>query len=157
MDSPSGDVLLHVIYVPGFVMIMILSIPAEKFSFSRWNLRPFVNVKLFSLNAWRRHQMETISSLLALCAWNSPVNGEFPSQRPATRSLGVFFDLRPNKRLSKQSWCWWFETLSCPLWRQRNVYMVWPLTTNIGVTRVIQSMVTTGEFFKTGIILCMRR
>ena len=29
--------------------------------------------------------------------------GEFPAQRPVTRSFGVFFDLRLNKRLSKQS------------------------------------------------------
>ena len=33
-----------------------------------------------------------------LCAGNSPVNGEFPSQRPMTPSFGVFFDLRLNKR-----------------------------------------------------------
>ena len=46
--------------------------------------------------------------------------GEFPLQRPVTRSFDVFFDLRPNKRLSKQSWGWWFETLSCSLWRHRN-------------------------------------
>ena len=38
-----------------------------------------------------------------LCAGNSPVSGEFPAQRPVTRSFEVFFDLRPNKRLSKQS------------------------------------------------------
>ena len=50
-----------------------------------------------------------------------PVPGEFPSQRPVTRSFDVFFDLRPNKRLSKQWWGWWFETPSCPLWRQCNV------------------------------------
>ena len=37
-----------------------------------------------------------------LCG-NSPVTGEFPSQRPVTRSFDVFFDLRLNKRLSKQS------------------------------------------------------
>ena len=54
-----------------------------------------------------------------LCG-NSPVPGEFPAQRPVTRSFDVFFDLRLNKRLSKQSWGWWFETLSCPLWRHRN-------------------------------------
>ena len=48
-----------------------------------------------------RHQMETLSALLALCAGNSPVSGEFPSQRPVTRSFGVFYDLRLNKRLSK--------------------------------------------------------
>ena len=55
-----------------------------------------------------------------LCG-NSPVTGEFPSQRPVTRSFDVFFDLRLNKRLSKQSWGWWFETPSRPLWRQCNV------------------------------------
>ena len=38
-----------------------------------------------------------------------------------TRSFDVFFDLRLNKRLSKQSWGWWFETLSPSLWRHRNV------------------------------------
>ena len=44
--------------------------------------------------------METFSALLAICVGNSPVAGEFPSQRPVTRSFGVFFDLRLNKRLS---------------------------------------------------------
>ena len=34
---------------------------------------------------------------------NSPVTGEFPSQRPVMRSFDVSFDLRLNKRLSKQS------------------------------------------------------
>ena len=43
---------------------------------------------------------ESIFALLALCAWNSPVPGEFPAQRPVTRSFGVFFDLRLNKLLS---------------------------------------------------------
>ena len=41
---------------------------------------------------------------------NSPVTGESPSQKPAARSFGVFYDLCLNKRLSKQSWGWWFET-----------------------------------------------
>ena len=57
-----------------------------------------------------------------------------PPQRPVTRSFDVFFDLRQNKRLSKQSWGWWFETLSRPLWRHCNES--WPqsddnLTTEI--------------------------
>ena len=69
---------------------------------------------------WWRHQMETISALLAFCAENSPVPGEFPTQRPVTRSFEVSFDLRPNKRLSKQSWGWWSETPSSSLWRHRN-------------------------------------
>ena len=41
--------------------------------------------------------METSSALLALCAGNSKVTGEFPSQRPVTWSFGVFFDLRLNE------------------------------------------------------------
>ena len=47
--------------------------------------------------------------------------GEFPTQRLVTRSFDVYFDLRLNKRLCKQSWGWWFETLLCPLWRHSNV------------------------------------
>ena len=69
---------------------------------------------------WWRHQMETFSALLAFCAGNSPVPGEFPAQRPVTRSFDVFVDLRLNKRLSKQWWGWWFETSSCSLWRHCN-------------------------------------
>ena len=42
------------------------------------------------------------------CAENSSVSGELPIQRPVTRSFDVYFDQRPNKRLSKQSWGWWF-------------------------------------------------
>ena len=67
-----------------------------------------------------RHQMETFSALLAFCAGNSPVPGEFPAQRPVTRSFDVFFDLHLNKQLSKQWWGWWFETPSGSLWRQCN-------------------------------------
>ena len=58
--------------------------------------------------------------LLAICAGNSPVPHEFPAQRPVTQSFCAFFDLRLNKRLSKQAWGWWFETLSHPLWRHLN-------------------------------------
>ena len=74
--------------------------------------------------AWWRHQMETFSALLAICAGNSPVSGEFSAQWPVTRSFDVFFDLCPNKRLSKQSWGWWFETPSGPLWRHSNRHRV---------------------------------
>ena len=48
--------------------------------------------------------MEAFSVLLALCAGNSLVTGEFPLQRPVPQSFDVFFDLRVNERLSKQSW-----------------------------------------------------
>ena len=37
--------------------------------------------------SWWRHQMETFSALLAICAGNSPATGEVPTQRPVTRSL----------------------------------------------------------------------
>ena len=98
-------------------------------SFRSWNRQPVVYLSMvmcfflgrFHGCAWWRHQMETFSALLVICAGNSPVPGEFPAQRPVTRSLDVFFDLRLNKRLSKQSWGWWFETLSLPLWRHCNV------------------------------------
>ena len=46
------------------------------------------------------------------------------TQRPVTRSFDVFFDLRLNKRLSKRSWGWWFETLSYSLWCQCNGALV---------------------------------
>ena len=39
---------------------------------------------LHSVDTWWRHQMETFSALLAICAGNSPVPGEFPTQRPVT-------------------------------------------------------------------------
>ena len=80
---------------------------------------------------WSRDQMGTFSALLAICAGNSPVTGEFPAQRPVTRSFDVFFDLCLNKRLSKQSWGWWFETPSLSLWRHcngeedSNPYEIW--------------------------------
>ena len=83
--------------------------------------------------SWWRHQMEIFSASLAICAGNSPATGEFPAQRPVTRSFDAFFDLCLNKQLSKQSWGWWFETpsrplrhhcnkdkLACPLHWQRN-------------------------------------
>ena len=62
----------------------------------------------------------TFSELIAICAGNSPVTGEFPTQRLMTRSYVVFFDMRLNKGLSKQSWSWWFDSPSHPLWRHCN-------------------------------------
>ena len=76
--------------------------------------------------SWWRHQMETFSALLAICAGNSLVTAEFPAQRPVTRSFDVFFNLGLNKRLSKQLWGWWFETPSRPLCRHCNDWVaVW--------------------------------
>ena len=92
--------------------------------------RDFCNLDIFA-NLGNRiwyihlHSMMTSSNgsifrVTGLCVRNSPVTAEFPSQRPVTRSFDVFFDLRLNKRLSKQSWGWWFETPSRSLWRHCN-------------------------------------
>ena len=69
--------------------------------------------------------MEPFSALLALCAGISPVTGEFPAQRPVTRSFDIFFHLRLNKRLNKQSWGWWFETPLPALWLHCNATTHW--------------------------------
>ena len=83
----------------------------------------FVQIRSFYISGcrWWRHQMDTFSALLGLCAGNSPVTGEFPAHRPLTRRFDVFYDRRLTKRLSKQSWGgWWFETLLRSLWRHSN-------------------------------------
>ena len=69
--------------------------------------------------SWWRHQMETFSALLAIRARISSVTSEFPHKGQWCTAL--IFDLRLNKRLSKQSWGWWFETRSHPLRRHSNV------------------------------------
>ena len=82
------------------------------------------------------------------------VPGEFPAQRPVTRSFNVFFGLRLNKRLSKQSWGWWFETLSRSLWRHCNDYR----STNSTIyddlalctTRPSEGVILTFVNFQTG-------
>ena len=67
-----------------------------------------------AFETWWRHQMKTFSVSLALCVGNSP------AQRAVTWSFDVFFDLRLNKRLSKQLWGWWFDMPSRSLWRHCN-------------------------------------
>ena len=90
------------------------------YSSPSWLQRQFSWTTIEVRASWWRHQMETFSRLLALCAGHSSVTGEFPSQRPVTRSFNVFFDLCLNKWLSKQSWGWWFETPPRSLWRYCN-------------------------------------
>ena len=96
--------------------------------------------------------METFSALLAICAGNSPVPGEFHAQRPVTRSFDVFFDLRLNKRLNKQSWGWWFETLLHSLWRHRNVlpkwYYFWP-------EFLLSSTSTVSKISPSAVVVCV--
>ena len=53
-----------------------------------------LQIYIYTSISWWRHQMETFCASLALCAGNSPVTGEFSSQRPVARSFDVFLDLR---------------------------------------------------------------
>ena len=67
--------------------------------------------------SWWHHQMETFSVLLALCAGNLLVTGEFSSHRPVTWSFDVFFDLCLCKHMIR---CW-FEMPLYSLWHHPNV------------------------------------
>ena len=80
------------------------------------------------LYPWWRHQIETFSALLTLCEWNPPVTGGFLSQRPVKRNFEIIFDLRMNKRFSKQSRGQWFETPSRSLWLHCNAGPGWKLS-----------------------------
>ena len=79
---------------------------------------------------------QRISKLRAtgLHAGNSPGTSEFPAQMASNAENASIWwghhvcniirhDMRLNKRLSKQSWGWWFKTLSRPLWRHCNVML----------------------------------
>ena len=106
-----------------------------------------------------RHQMETFSALPALCAGNSPVTGELPAQRPVTQSFDVFFDLRLNKRLSKQSWGWWFETPSYSLWRHGSVvfgsnFGVWVMCKLMKIMSLMTEQIVYKRPLLTTLIKC---
>ena len=109
----------------GFVEYMLPRWPLWMTLFSVWHLHRSIErarAELLQVQCWilTSSNGKKKSALLALCARNSPVTGEFPAQRPETRSCDVFIDLQLNKRRSKQSWGWWFETPSCSLWRHCN-------------------------------------
>ena len=70
--------------------------------------------------SWWRHQMETCSALLTFCVGNSPVTSEFPHEGQWRGALMFPLIGGLNKRLSKQSRRWWFETPSCSLWHPCN-------------------------------------
>ena len=115
--------ILSLWLVPGYVFISLSITGIGDLGTRSRYLRPATIsncIPQYPCLTWWRHQMEIFSALLAICAGNSPVTGEFPTQRPVTRSFDVYFDLRPNERLSKQWGGWWFERLSRSLWRHRN-------------------------------------
>ena len=65
-----------------------------------------------------------IFRVISLCVGKSPVTGEFPSQMPVARGFDIFFDLRLNKQLSKQSRRGWFEIPLRWLWRHSSDFLV---------------------------------
>ena len=88
-------------------------------------------------------------------AGNSPVTGQFPSHRQWRGALMFFFDLRLNKRLSKQSRRRWFETPSRSLWRHCNVVpnsdpMIRAAAGSFGVQRVTLVQFLIGETGQIG-------
>ena len=119
-----------------------------------WNLSPGVVHDKFErgfITRWR-HCMEmqrTIFTPCISCYWKvwshllfmmtSPnwnifrVTDPLRGQRPVTQSFDAFFDLRLNKRLSKQSRRWWFETPSRSLWRHCNVLF------NLGLPLILKT------------------
>ena len=111
----------------------LLSVTVLSVNESMWVHGFYTPSKKFS---WWHHQTKTFSALLVPCAGNSPVTGEFSAQGAVTRSFDIFFYLRPNKQLSKQSWGWWFETPSCSLWRDCKVRSVMVLTLAAVIARV---------------------
>ena len=99
----------HLVFVPSVQFISrhdVLTLCPQ--FIKRWNSYWIFNIYyirsdtdcMFSIcscvRTWWCHQMETFSTLLAICAGNSLATGEFPAQRPVTWSFDVFFDLRPN-------------------------------------------------------------
>ena len=116
----SHAVLYAVVYAsPNLIHIIPVWLPqCNLLGEAWWQIIPFTNAHCHidaDVIKWKKN-----SAQLALCAGNSPVTGEFPSQRPVTRSFDVFFGLRMNKRLSKQSRGWWFGTPSRSFWRHCN-------------------------------------
>ena len=113
---PFDDVIMNQKYIP----IIMRTVSALLFSVVVWYWSTLPVSFMFAWLAMVTSSKVTFSALLALCVGNSPVTGDFPTQRPVTRRFNASFELRLNKRLSKQSWGWWFETPSRSLWRHHS-------------------------------------
>ena len=83
--------------------------------------------------------------------------GEFPTQRPVTRSLDVFFDLRLNKWLSKQPWGWWFETLLWALWRRCNDFRLLGVRFSLKAALPLVDRITAVLYRCNNAGLCVQR
>ena len=85
-----------------YVLCLIIIIKSEVWTVThclRLSHETMVCAVCLSIFLWR-HQMDAFAMLSTVCSGNSLVTGEFPAQRPVTRSFDVYFDLRLNKQLS---------------------------------------------------------
>ena len=111
----------------------IPSIPTMDLSWDSWYLNRkgpfcvhisrFQGFRFFSYLDDGIYIMMTSSNGNIFCVTSCEFTGHrwIPLTKPVTRSFQVFFDLRLNKRLSKQAWGWLFETTSCWLWHHSNI------------------------------------
>ena len=113
--------------------------------------------------SWWRHQMGTFSAQLALCAGNSTVTAEFPPRKASDAELWCFIHLCLNKRLSKQSWGWGFETPLRSVRRHSNVlrynslpctFLLSPILSNCFQVLVIMVTSSNGNIFRVTGHLC---
>ena len=85
-------------------------------------IQTFADLRSMGIHRMTRNMMTSSNEYIfrvtgPLCG---EVTGEFPAQRPVTWIFDIFFYLRLSKRSSRQSWGWWSETPSRPLWRNCN-------------------------------------
>ena len=123
------NMLTHLVLKPKYTWITVTTIP--------W--------MLMSLFLTKPSTMMT-SSNGNIFRVTGPLCGEFtgprwiPTQRPVTQSFDVYFDLRKNKRLGKQSWGWWFGTLSWSLLRHRNDQWIELCSTNVSLCKMCKNL-----------------
>ena len=114
--------------------------PAQMTSSTKFGPQQSVKQTVVPLVIWGamtfiwRHRERTRAISAEACPWWRHQRKHFPRYWPFVRgihrspvnsphkgqwrgALMFFFYLCPKKRLSKQSWGWWFETPSGPLWR----------------------------------------
>ena len=100
-----GSVRIEFIHLLDHITLFYIASPGNYFSLNisttwkdtRGDVHYFMYATISRENlsyTWWRHQMEAFSALLAFCEGNPPVTGELSTQRPATRSFDVLFDLR---------------------------------------------------------------
>ena len=106
---------IHKIHLPTFSRVASLALDLNTTKHSKARI---VNIIHGTYSTWWRHQMETFPRYWPFIGGIHLSQVDFfPHKKPVTWSFDVFFALRLNKRLGKQSRRWWFEASSCALWR----------------------------------------